>query len=47
MPNVISVDIAVHGEGRFIPFDDIPNKSGLAGCKQSAECFLSWIVFWF
>ena len=28
--------MTVHWEGRFIPYDDIPNKSWLAACKPSS-----------
>ena len=32
--------MTIHWESHFIPFDDIPYKYGLAGCKTSAEQLL-------
>ena len=38
----------IHWEGCFIPYMiKIPHTSWSADCKPSAECFTSWIVFWF
>ena len=41
----VSKGMTIHWESHFIPFDDIPHKYGLAGCKTPAECFSSWVVF--